>query len=78
MEDSHSDLFVWDGEYTPPTPWIGKETISCCREIEQETEGEIGWRRRGGRHRVRNESWRGREKIVDKERKKKGGRKTDV
>lgn len=38
LEDSHSDLFVWDSEYTPPTLWIAKETISCGREIERETD----------------------------------------
>lgn len=36
LEDSHSDLFVWDSEYTPPTLWIAKETISCGREIKRE------------------------------------------
>lgn len=65
LEDSHSDLFVWDIEYIPPTPWIGEETISCSREIEWETEREKRGREDGeggaGRLKGRNVSWRGRE-----------------
>lgn len=42
LEDSHTDLFVWDSMNPFSTPPFGKETISCGKEIERGVDGGIG------------------------------------
>lgn len=57
LEDSHSDLFVWDSESTPPTPPIHRKKPISCRDRRRKAGGRMNesLRKKGMQERLKEE-----------------------